>query len=291
VNVRSQITPRDIDIVRHVARHRFLASQHLCRLVNGSGQGIARRLQALFHAGFLDRPRAQLDYYLRGGSKPLVYGLGTRGAKSLYARGEKSSIDWTVKNQNATRLFIDHTLRVADFMVGLQVACREAGLQLEWPLQNSERLRWRVAFSHSGENVSFGVIPDAAFGLTMLNGETVYYCLEVDCATMPVKRRSLHQTSVHRKFLAYHATWQQRMLPERFGWKRFRVLTLTTSAERAENLRQTAAELPSGHGLFLFGHFDQLAEAQDILSLSWFGVTDDVPVTLRGQSAGLPART
>lgn len=70
-------------------------------------------------------------------------------------------------------------------------------------------------------------------------------------------------------------------MKEKFGWKRFRVLVLTSSQKRIENMQQAARELPSGHGLFLFSTHEQLQEQDDALSLSWQIATSDKTVLLR----------
>ena len=44
------------------------------------------RLLRLFHAGYVDRPRAQLDYYPTAGSSPIAYALADRGARLLIQR-------------------------------------------------------------------------------------------------------------------------------------------------------------------------------------------------------------
>src|SRR3954449_12078951 len=74
------LTPRDLLILRAVHRHRLLRSTQLIALSEGSRQTTLRRLQLLFHHGYLDRPPMQLDWYARG-SEPLVYALGNRGAE------------------------------------------------------------------------------------------------------------------------------------------------------------------------------------------------------------------
>jgi DNA-binding IclR family transcriptional regulator len=76
------LTPRDLEILRAVHRHRLLRSTHLVALLGGSRQTTLRRLQLLFHHGYLDRLPIQLDWYARG-SEPLVYALGKRGAEVL----------------------------------------------------------------------------------------------------------------------------------------------------------------------------------------------------------------
>ena len=51
-----------------LARHRFLKSTHIAALVGRSLDRTNDRLLRLFHAGYVDRPRAQLDYYPTAGS-------------------------------------------------------------------------------------------------------------------------------------------------------------------------------------------------------------------------------
>src|SRR5215213_5148533 len=104
------LTPRDVKILRAVHRHRLLRSTHLAALSGGSRQATLRRLQLLFHHGYLDRPPLQLDWYARG-SEPLVYALGNRGGEVLEAEGElkRGGIRWDTKNRNLSRVFLHHT--------------------------------------------------------------------------------------------------------------------------------------------------------------------------------------
>ena len=62
-----RITDDDVLIVRLLARHRFLRSTHIAALVGRSLDRTNNRLSRLFHAGYIDRPRAQLDYYPTAG--------------------------------------------------------------------------------------------------------------------------------------------------------------------------------------------------------------------------------
>src|SRR3990172_12866914 len=82
-----QLTERDIKLIRLVAQHRFLRSTHLSELAQAPHKKVCDRLTSLFHAGYLDRPRAQFDHYREGGgSSPMVYALGNRGAQLLIER-------------------------------------------------------------------------------------------------------------------------------------------------------------------------------------------------------------
>lgn len=263
------LTLRDREILRAVYRHRFLRSTHLIVLGDGSRQTTLRRLQLLFHHGYLDRPPMQLDWYVRG-SEPLVYGLGKRGAEALAAEGElkPGALRPETKNRDLSRLFLRHTLAVADVMVAFEVACRRReGLRFIPPEEvlaeaptATRRLRltfrWNVEVSEGGTLHSLGVEPDKIFGLRFAaepeHRRQAYFFLEADRSTMPVTRKGLGQTSFHRKLLGYRETWRQGLHRIHLGIPNFRVLTVTTSEERVRHLVAACASLGTGRRLFLF---------------------------------------
>ncbi len=277
-----QLTERDRDILRQVRRHRFLRSSHILALIGGSSQQVLRRLQRLYHHGYLDRPRAQIDYFHRGGSRHMVYGLGTQGARMVQDGKTRDGreIAGGGLHSSVGRLFLEHALLTSDVMVGLELACRRHGrVKLltggEFscsPIGRQERdpFQWQVRIS---SEILLGLVPDHVFALEFLDQPAeqnrVYYFLEADRGTMPVTRRSLKQSSFHRKLVAYEATWKQKLHQTRFGFPRFRVLTVTTSAGRAKHLAETATRLGSGHGLFLFTHAEAFRTHPDPLSLLW----------------------
>src|SRR5579864_1853985 len=205
-----KLTPRDLLILRAVHRHRLLRSTHLIALADGSRQTTLRRLQLLFHHGYLDRPAAQLDWYAQG-SEPLVYALGNRGAAVLAAEGERGgALRWET-NRNISRQFLRHTLAVAEVMVAFEVACRDTeGVEFIPPEEilagapeATRRLRlpfrWQVEVQDSGKLHRLGVEPDRVFGLRFADApehrRRAYFFLEADRGTMPVMRYGLEQTS------------------------------------------------------------------------------------------------
>ena len=107
-----QFTERDLKIIRIIHRHRFLCSPHIVALIGRNSQPILRRLQLLYHHGYLERPRAQLDYYHRGGSRPIVYGLGSKSAALLKHEFVNSipANRWSEKNRAVGRIFLEHTV-------------------------------------------------------------------------------------------------------------------------------------------------------------------------------------
>jgi hypothetical protein len=271
-----QLTERDQQIIRLVHRYRFLRSQQVVALIGSNHQPLLRRLHLLYHHGYLERPRAQLEYFHQGGSRPMVYGLGDKGAALLK---REVGIRWGAKNRSVGRMFLEHALLVSEVIVVMELACRKSGIRLlmdeDLPLPNTAggkcpSFKWHVKVN---SRLKLGVVPDRVFGLEFsdASGEPsrAYFFLEADRGTMPVTRRHLSQTSFHRKLLAYEATWAQSLHQTRFGFHRFRVLTVTTSAERVQSLVDACGKLKSGHGLFLFANRSVLESPDNILSALW----------------------
>lgn len=263
-----RLTPRDHEIMGHVFRHRFLRSTHLVALVTGSPQHVLRRLQRLFHHGYLDRPRAQIERYTTG-SKAMVYGVGTQGIKLLEERLgiPRRRLDWTARNRSVNRYFLDHALAVADILVKLEVACRAGGhTQLIHPRQPHEpSIHWKVTIHHRDSPATVGVVPDAVFGLRTPGQPDAWFFLEADRATMPVVRRSLSQTSLLRKMVAYHETWRQKVLAGTLP--RFRVLVATSTPQRSSHILDAYREIGQGRGtgLLLFTDHRRLLDCEDPL--------------------------
>ena len=113
-----------------------------------------------------------------------------------------------------------------------------------------------MRISHQGASHEIGVIPDLAFGLKFADGSRRCFMVEIDRGTMPIMRRDIDQTSIERKMRAYltaHATKQHE---RRFGWKTFRVLTVTTDEHRLRSMLEEVRKLrlagSPGPALFFF---------------------------------------
>jgi DNA-binding Lrp family transcriptional regulator len=281
-----RLTDDDVVIIRQLARHRFLRSTHIAALVGRSLDRTNDRLSRLFHAGYIDRPRAQLDYYPTAGSAPMVYALADRGARLLIERDgiDFANVEWSRKNRQAGRPFIEHQLEIVDFYVALQRAvARRGNLRLihpdeivaSFPDQSfSERnpFALRVKISHQGVTHEIGLVPDLVFGLTFADGSRRCFMVEIDRGTMPIARRDIRQTSLERKMHAYltvHATKQHE---RQFGWKTFRVLTVTADEHRVRStlteLRKLRVAGSQGPSLFFFTTRSELC-GTDPLSHVW----------------------
>jgi hypothetical protein len=244
----------------------------------------------------LERPREQLDYFSRSGSRAIVYGLGRKGANLLKPEleGSRHPPNWRGKNRDVGRLFLEHALLTADFMVALEIACRDhrhvrlltgddLSIRGREPGRD-ESFRWDVRLN---SGIKLGVVPDAVFALEVsAAGSTkttrTLYFLEADRGTMPVVRHSHSRSSIHRKMMAYEATWSQGVHRTRFGFSRFRVLTVTSSRARMKTMLVACRTLERGQSLFLFTDAKSLRTAPNLLDLSWTSARDDVPESLAG---------
>jgi hypothetical protein len=258
-----RLTNDDVEIVRQLARHRFLRSTHIAALVGRSLDRTNDRLSCLFHAGYIDRPRAQLDYYPTSGSAPLVYALADRGARLLIERDgiEFANVEWSRKNREAGRPFIEHQLAIVDFSVALQRATRNRpDVRLIRPEEIMaaipERIRnarnpfsFKVKVAQRGMVRERAIVPDFTFGLALANSSRRYFLVEVDRGTMPIVRNDPMQTSFEQKMRAYLIAHAAKLHERHFGWNTFRVLTITTDDRRMRSMREASRRLRVPHSL------------------------------------------
>lgn len=284
-----RVTEDDIAIIRHIARHRFLRSTHVAALAGRSIDRTNDRLCHLFHAGYVDRPRAQLDYYPTNGSAPIAYALADRGARLLREHEgiNLSGVDWSRKNQEAGRPFIEHQLEIADFEVAAQLSAEgfghryadaqeiAAGLPESFASDpGGNPFALRVNVSHLGLRHEIGLVPDIAFAIDLDKGGRRNFLVEIDRGTMPIVRADFSQTSIERKLRSYLAAHAARLFETRFGWKSFRALFLTSDDHRVrsmiEALRSIQPPSAPGSSLFLFASRHALG-AGDPLTANWCG--------------------
>jgi DNA-binding Lrp family transcriptional regulator len=279
-----RLTDDDVAIVRHLARHRFLRSTHIAALVGRSVDAVNGRLKGLFHHGYIDRPRAQLDFYPTG-SAPMAYALADRGARLLIERDgiEFANVEWSRNNRRAGRPFIEHQLAIVDFYVALQIALRTRGERLIHPdelvadfpdqtFSTGNPFALRAKVPHQGVLQEVGVVPDLAFGIALPGGAHRYFMVEIDRGTMSVVRANFLQTSFERKMHAYLAAHAAQAHERRFGWNTFRVLTVTTDEHRLHSMQTALRELHVPHSpgtsLFFFTTRHEL-RTPDALMRAW----------------------
>ena len=118
-------------MIRAVAKFRFLRTDHLLALASGSEQNLKRRLQKLFHAGYLDRAvdleEARRYRTLHLGTAKAIYALGNRGVRHLETSFDypPTKSRWDLLNRRASSQNIQHTLLVSEFCVRLFCTIRD----------------------------------------------------------------------------------------------------------------------------------------------------------------------
>lgn len=279
-----ELTERDLALLAHIARHRFLTSTHLAYLDGGSSQGVLRCLRSLYDHGYVDRPKSQLATLHDEGPRPFVYGVAQKGARALREYGHRidDRVDWSEKNKRAGGIFIAHTIEIADFMVSLELACRKAGditlVREDEILANApeetraarEPLRWEAVSVEEGRRERWSVVPDGLFGLLFPDNTAAYFLLELDRGTIPISRRAGDHRSIRRKFKTYYDGWRAQRHVEQFGIKQMRVATVTSSRERVHNMIGAVRNITEGRGsnFFLFLDRGTLATGEP-LCVEW----------------------
>src|SRR5262249_52199742 len=123
-------------------------------------------------------------------------------------------------------------------------------------------LSMRTTISKDNTSHEIGIVPDLIFGIGFPDGSRRCFMVEIDRGTMPICRSDITQSSFERKmrgYLAAHAAGQHET---QFGWKAFRVLTVTKDSNRQNSIIESLQEIqppsPVGPALFLFALRDQV---------------------------------
>jgi len=273
-----RLQERDIGIIRLVHDYRFLNSDQIKLLADGSEQGISRRLKKLFHHGFLDRPRSQIVYPLTGTQK-MVYALGDTGADLLAEKFgvDRGKIKWNEKNTEVKDRHIQHTLMISNFRVCLERALGtlpDTHL-LFWQKENRKELRDYVYIEdEQARKWKIAIVPDGFFGIKDTKPKpNMYFFLEADQSTMTNNR-------FLRKMRAYWRWSRQGKHTKKFGIKAFRVLTITKSEQRKENLRKITKGADDRHkGSYMFWFTSEqnysIQKPESILGPIWQTPVDD----------------
>ncbi len=203
----------------------------------------------------------------------MVYGLGNKGADFLASKYglDRAKIDWTQKNKGVRHAYLDHALLVSKFMVSLELAVKQVKnlklIEQGTIVSNMKKkgeynpLSWcvpcRISLGNKIMDRLVYVMPDRVFGLYFCDEpksrNRSYFFLEADRATMPVKRNSVYSSSFQKKMIGYYESWKNSLFRDVFGFPSARVLTITKSHDRINNMINAGKDIdPRGKGLRLF---------------------------------------
>ncbi|MBU4401016.1 MAG: replication-relaxation family protein [Planctomycetes bacterium] len=269
---------RDLEILKLIYDYRFIPSHHITNLIAGSERKILGRLQKLFHQGYLER-LADRRIRTRAGSEKMVYAITRKAGDLLAGEGDLdiSKIDWDLKNRTVTERHIKHTLMIAKFRTILTIAAEsQAGVEIEQWKENrgsgkslnpelSDTVKLEIK---EGKEIRLRIVPDAFFSLRERDSE-MFFFLEADRGTMPTER-------FWKKLTAYRAWWMQGGSKKKLGAANFRVLTITPSNKRRDNLREVAKRVkPAGMFWFAAEKNYSVNNPGAIFDAIWINAKDD----------------
>jgi Replication-relaxation len=190
-----RITPRDLAILANLARLRLASGEQLAALDGGSEQNVSRSLLALWEHDYVERLLGQVDRrLLYKGSFPIIYGLTRPGAWLLRQHGYEVRRRLLYENDKQRRAgwrFIEHRVGITDFMVRLELACRErTGLRLierkdivdsSAKTNRDRRVRLMAKVRLDTAVMKLSVDPDEIFGLHLGEADDQrFFMLELD---------------------------------------------------------------------------------------------------------------
>jgi hypothetical protein len=280
-----RITARDLALLGNIARFRLASSAQLAVLDGGSEQNVSRALLALWENRYVERPEVQVaTRLLHKGSRPTIYGLTRKGARLLRDHGfdvRRRLLDGIDKERGAGWRFVEHTVAIADFFVALELAAKDRDdmrilerseiLEDAPKTKRDRQVRLEASIRLGGVLKRNAVIPDALFGLQMDGSAECYFMLEIDRGEMPVERyKNLNGTYFAKKMLTYYEANRQRRHVHDLGIGNFRVLTVTTTAQRIERMLAALKAITDGKGssMFLFADEATLG-ANNPLDIGW----------------------
>ncbi len=159
--------------------------------------------------------------------------------------------DWAGTNRAVTRIFLDHGLFVSNVMVVLTIACRNSdcvrlltGKEIPFRCRNIRSLRLQGKTRR-------GVTSDAAFVLVrrptgrthplLFGGRPQSFWCNAARSPIPLSAEAF----------GLRSDMGARLASQRFGFSRFRVLTIAASSARVQSLMETCLQLKCRRGLFL----------------------------------------
>jgi hypothetical protein len=271
-----------------VHHHRYLSAEHIQRLFfSKTGmRTVTARLRKLWENKYLDRHF--VPFVLDGTREclrrkhPPYYALATKGARLLSkATGtDMADMPHTPATNRLGFATFEHHLVATDFLTAVEAAsAQHNGLSARTWREHQIRpavCRWST---ETRPRRSF-LVSDGAFTVQLNGQRPTAFHLEVVRAGTKAGNATLRA-----RFARYAHLNKNGFFSKALGHDRLRaVLVMTTSDERAENLRKLAKSLPYGKHLFWFGSyqhpnrrrdFDTVFTPETVFSPMWRSAGDE----------------
>jgi len=254
---RVNIQDRDLEIIKEVAKDRFLTARQIQALFFNSYSAAQRRLQKLWNKGYLKREYAPVKF----GSSEALYCPTKKGIDLLIQRSiiVPDEINWKSKYNRVKPEKKQHEIDANEFKVVLTIAVRE---------NNYAELLFCERGSSFWDYVKdpdpdpkdkreyIPIRPDRFIGLK-INGLSNYFFLEIDRGTMRLKECARKLGGLREYYFSggfFKKYGQPGYKKEHYS---YRVLITAPTEERRNNLVEKAIE-------------------QGSLEMCWFGLFSEV---------------
>lgn len=275
---RVELTPRDIEIFRLLARYRYLRSTFLRAFVGGASETrFKERLGHLYHeGGYLNRPREQWQA-VNARYQPAVYELEEKGEAILHGAGWKDHTIPGISRQSraGSNRHFAHGLMICEAHASIELGVRasrgarfitwpeilakapEETRRAPTPLALPVHVSYTPARSGTVQRVQFDLLPDGLFGLeyTRDDGGKTYRFFALEAERMNrVDSKNLTQTSWLKKVLAYRDVVARGTHRARLGIPNLLVLAVSPTQAHVDAMKKVVFEVTHGRGsaLFLF---------------------------------------
>lgn len=263
------ITERDTDVLLSVYRYRYLTTSQVMRLHFPSARTAQRRLSTL-------ATQKLLRHFTVPNLNERTYMLTTRGANLVAELLNVSPEDllWSAGTKPPKDYyFMKHFCAISDFRITLTKATERSPVTLLGFIPEhygAKHLSGRVtkyikdvAFSITDPKEKISHTPDAVFALGKESKQALYF-LEIDRGTETISNPEKGIRKMIRFYEGYAREGKYKGYAEDFHcapFSRFRLLIVTTSPRRVENIRSMlGTSAPPLYRFFWLTTFDQVSE-------------------------------
>jgi DNA-binding MarR family transcriptional regulator len=255
-----KLNQRDLNILWKLSLkgYRFLTCHHLSLLYFPSEYSCQKRMRQLRKAGLVQRCFTPVIHEKQ--KREIVYTLTRKGAKEL-AKALNISSQGLAGSAKFSSFFLEHSLRISNFMCSLETALRNTPAKLiSWKSEKQLRsLKLKVSNPEQyGEKIP--IVPDGLFSIKI--GQRVEnFFLEADRGTMPIPK-------IRKKMLGYIQLYRRGLHKDVFNLPHFRVLMITTNEKRRDLMMEELRDIGYCLNMFLFTLWQDI-KPQNILGKIW----------------------
>ena len=217
------ITDRDLNIFETIERHGLATSKYLHHFVGGDVNTFTKRLQRLYHWGYLDRFQDQ-EFSFPNRIRHIIYGNTNKARGELAKVGKSSS-------------FVDRTDPFHHRFMG---ACVSASIERECVKHGLRYMSRNEILSKKNNPLKVPLLgkahlePDDLFGIEYQDESKRRFVVEIDRGNEPIRGTNRH-SSLEKKLDYYEHFISNRLYFEHWGVPGIMVLFVTTSEGHLQN--------------------------------------------------------